>query len=77
MRSLSSRHMKYVSGDVARTPAAQNITFLFTGSRTFSAGSAAWCGHFRLRSSRVISFCGRHLAAREPVIRREESVAKV
>jgi hypothetical protein len=39
-----------VSGVADRTPAAQNITSRFTASRTFSAGSATWCGHLRLRS---------------------------
>jgi hypothetical protein len=39
-KSLSSRRREYVGGVADRTPAAQNITSRFTGSRTFSAGSA-------------------------------------
>ena len=34
---------------------AQIASLKFTGSRTFSAGSATWCGHLRLRAPRVIS----------------------
>jgi hypothetical protein len=39
-KSLSLRRREYVNGVADRTPAAENITSLFTGSRTLSAGSA-------------------------------------
>jgi hypothetical protein len=58
--SPSSLRSAYVSGVADRTPAAQNITSLSTGARTFSAGSATRCGHLRLRSPRVISTAADH-----------------